>query len=428
MKEKIKGIYTITNIKNKKVYVGRSVDINTRWKLHKRGLLKNTHENLLLQRSFNKYGEEYFIYQIIELVDKEELLIEREQYWMDFLKSYNRKIGFNINTNASGGTSAKHYVLFPYKKPPILIYNLTKYCRENKLNKHGLFRILENVTEFYKGCWIREATKKEVSENQILDFKRPLCNWDEPIKYKNNLEIVKQYGFYFFKVIYPNGLTKIKYSYEEAVKSLDIEFKKSSIYRGVYFDKQRFRWCANTRHNKKPIHIGYYYSQKEAALAYNQKALELHKEKAKLNNIKDSDFDIVIEEKGPKNSYKGKTKYYVVFPPNCTPKLIYNKEEYCRENDLQSANLTHVIKGKYKHYKGYWIREATREEILQQEVLDFNKPILNIAKKPNNNLPKYIQNYKLTKYKVQIKGKHVGIYNSVEEAIKSRDNFLSDII
>lgn len=428
MKERIKGIYTITNIKNNKIYVGRSVDINTRWKLHQKQLLKNRHENILLQRAFNKYGKEYFIYQIIELVDKEEVLIEREQYWMDFLKSYDTKIGYNINTNASGGISSKYYVLFPYKKPPILIYNLTKYCRENKLNKHGLFRILDKVTDFYKGCWIREATEKEISEDQILDFQRPTCNWEEPSKYKNSLEVIEQYGFYVFKVIYPNGIEQIKNSYEEAIKSLDIEFTKSSIYRGVRFDKKRIRWRADIKHNNKSICLGYYYSQKEAALAYNQKALELHKEKAKLNIIKEEDFDIIIEEKGPKNSYKGKTKFYIIFPPDSNAEFIYNKEEYCRKNKLQSANLTHVIKGKYKHYKGYWIREASKEEIIQQKVLDFNKPIFNIAKTPNTKLPKYIQSYKSSKYKVQVNGKHVGIYNSIKEAIIARDNFLSYII
>lgn len=428
MREKIKGIYTITNIKNNKIYVGRSVDINTRWKLHKKRLLNNQHENILLQRAFNKFGELNFIYQIIELVGKEENLITREQYWMDFLKSWDRKIGYNINTNASGGTAAKHYVLFLYKKPPILIYNLKKYCRENKLNKNGFYCVLENVTDSYKGCWIREASDKEVAENQIFDFTRPSILWEEPIKYKKSVEVVEQYGFYFFKVVYPNGTSKIKYSYQEAIKSLDIEFKKSSIYRGVSFSKQRFRWKAEINHLKKSTHIGYFYSQKEAALAYNKKALELHKEKAKLNIVNKDDLDIVIEERGPKNSYKGKTKHYVVFPPDNTAELIYNKEEYCRKNNLQSANLTHVINGKYNHYKGYWIREATREEILQQKVLDFTKPIFNIAKTPNLTLPKYIQKYKINRYKVQIKGKHIGLYDSIEEAVKNRDLYLNNII
>jgi len=39
------GIYKITNLDNGKMYVGQAVDINRRWKDHKRLLNKNQHGN-----------------------------------------------------------------------------------------------------------------------------------------------------------------------------------------------------------------------------------------------------------------------------------------------------------------------------------------------------------------------------------------------
>ena len=87
------GIYKIKNLINNKVYIGSSVDIDKRWKLHKDSLIQNKHHSILLQRSFNKHGKDNFIYDIIEECEKE-ILIEREQYWIDTLDSYNN--GYNI--------------------------------------------------------------------------------------------------------------------------------------------------------------------------------------------------------------------------------------------------------------------------------------------------------------------------------------------
>lgn len=60
------GIYTITNIKNGRVYVGESFDIESRWKLHASQLRSKTHINYLLQRDYNKYGNECFEYNIVQ--------------------------------------------------------------------------------------------------------------------------------------------------------------------------------------------------------------------------------------------------------------------------------------------------------------------------------------------------------------------------
>jgi len=47
----------------------------------------------------------------------------------------------------------------------------------------------------------------------------------------------------------------------------------------------RIRWVAQIRHNWKPIYIGMYDTEEEAAEAYNEKAVELFNEFAKLNEL-----------------------------------------------------------------------------------------------------------------------------------------------
>lgn len=60
---------------------------------------------------------------------------------------------------------------------------------------------------------------------------------------------------------------------------------KSSKYKGVSFYKPTKKWRASIKFNQKSFNLGYFLSEKEAALVYNKKATELFGEFAKLNNI-----------------------------------------------------------------------------------------------------------------------------------------------
>ena len=59
----------------------------------------------------------------------------------------------------------------------------------------------------------------------------------------------------------------------------------SSIYKGVYFNKPARKWLASIGINGKPIHLGCFDSEIEAAKAYNAKAIEFFCEFANLNVI-----------------------------------------------------------------------------------------------------------------------------------------------
>lgn len=93
------GIYMIMNLVNGKFYIGSSYNINNRWNNHKACLRTNNHPSKYLQRAYNKYGEENFIFEILENC-LEEKLLEREQIWLDFHHVYNKDIGYNNLKNA----------------------------------------------------------------------------------------------------------------------------------------------------------------------------------------------------------------------------------------------------------------------------------------------------------------------------------------
>ena len=58
-----------------------------------------------------------------------------------------------------------------------------------------------------------------------------------------------------------------------------------SKYKGVDYQKRTGRWRARVRANGVEFHLGYYQSEENAALAYNEAAKTLHGEYARLNSV-----------------------------------------------------------------------------------------------------------------------------------------------
>lgn len=95
------GIYQITHLSSCRVYIGSSNHIYKRWGAHRSALNNNRHENRYLQFAWNKYGEDQFRFEIVELVDKVNIA-EREKYWMDKTGCLDRNRGFNIFPDPTG--------------------------------------------------------------------------------------------------------------------------------------------------------------------------------------------------------------------------------------------------------------------------------------------------------------------------------------
>lgn len=100
------GIYCIVNKQNGKKYIGSTLSFNIRWRDHKAFLNKNKHHSTYLQNSWNKYKEDNFEFRILEYVTAE-LLIQREQWWMDLFGSYEKEYGYNISPTAGSCLGCK---------------------------------------------------------------------------------------------------------------------------------------------------------------------------------------------------------------------------------------------------------------------------------------------------------------------------------
>lgn len=89
------GIYMIKCTTNDKTYIGSSNDVMRRLKTHKRELKNGSHNNLLLQHEYNKYGADKFIFKIIDQNLEEELLLAYEKCYMYKYDSMVKYKGYN---------------------------------------------------------------------------------------------------------------------------------------------------------------------------------------------------------------------------------------------------------------------------------------------------------------------------------------------
>ena len=128
-------IYMWENLYNKKKYIGQTQNFYTRMAQYsyKGG-------NIYLNRAIEKYGIDNFEITVLEYVSKE-YLDEREQYWLDFYKSYLFLNGYNICRYASSTRGYKHTQEVKNKLRKMKIDNPVCLCGEKNPmygKKHSL--------------------------------------------------------------------------------------------------------------------------------------------------------------------------------------------------------------------------------------------------------------------------------------------------
>jgi len=102
MSKSISGIYAIVNKVTGKKYIGSAVNLQQRWRVHRHELRKGIHHSVVLQRAYNKYGEDNLEYSVLEYCSPDELII-REQKYIDM-----HKPEYNIAPTAGSMLGFRH--------------------------------------------------------------------------------------------------------------------------------------------------------------------------------------------------------------------------------------------------------------------------------------------------------------------------------
>lgn len=158
MKEKICGIYKITNIKNNKFYIGKSVNIYKRWQEHCRII-----DNCPIHKAIQKYGKNNFKFEIIEQCSQEELN-DKEIYW---IKYYNGYESFNCYNATRGGDGASHPIKLSHDEL-LQIISLLKENKKTIVEIANMFKVsTKTISDINNGhSRILENEKYPIRENK----------------------------------------------------------------------------------------------------------------------------------------------------------------------------------------------------------------------------------------------------------------------
>lgn len=102
-KELASGIYSITHVASGRKYVGQARHFGRRWGCHRSQLRRGVHHSSVLQRAWDKYGADAFVFAVLERVAPD-LLCDREQHWIDTLSP-----AFNLKPTSTPGWSGMHH-------------------------------------------------------------------------------------------------------------------------------------------------------------------------------------------------------------------------------------------------------------------------------------------------------------------------------
>lgn len=173
-------VYLITNIENKKQYVGI-----TKFSIEER-FFQHTKRGFLLTEAIQKYGEQNFFIELVEEVESAERAYELEIF---YIQKYNTKVpnGYNLTDGGDGifgWEASEEYrqecserVKLLHKEKKVGMYGKIhteetkkKMSASLKGNKNCLGRTLseeskQKIREKHLGKFVSEETKKKISEN-----------------------------------------------------------------------------------------------------------------------------------------------------------------------------------------------------------------------------------------------------------------------
>lgn len=166
-------IYTITNIVNGKVYVGKTINKIRRWKEHR---YDSKTSDAKLYRAIRKYGLSNFKFDVVFCVTSPDFIEDIEQEFVSLYDSYEN--GYN---NTKGGAGNLLYVFD---------YEFKRKCGESFRGKTLSSDHKRKISESNKGRHNHDGVSNPNFDSKIYHFKNK--NSDEEFV-GTRFEFVKRY-------------------------------------------------------------------------------------------------------------------------------------------------------------------------------------------------------------------------------------------
>jgi len=281
--KKISAIYCFENIINGHKYIGQSMDLEYRTKRHFRDLRNGVDDVCVLQNAWNKYGENNFKWYIVEECSVEEL-DNKEIFYIKEWHTHVDEGGYNISLGGDVPMRGRKHTEETKKKiseknTGLLVGELNPFYGK-KHTEEELQKMSENHKDMNgenNGMYGKnhtEETRKKMSENYNRENRKLRGTPSTETKEKMRISKIGQKH---------SEETKEKMSKNRSNKK---HRNSSSQYIGVCFSPASGSlWLAYIRYKRKTIRLGSFENEIDAAIAYNQRAIELFGDQARLNII-----------------------------------------------------------------------------------------------------------------------------------------------
>lgn len=274
------GVYRIVNNINYKLYIGSSVHINRRIYTHIQALNGQYHGNVHLQKAWDKYGSENFSFEIIEVIDgTEEDIRKREQYWLDYYRSYDYNLGYNISHYAIGGggyevSDDTRQKLSESHKGKVHSEETKKKMSEIKQGEHnpfyGKFHTEETKAQMRKSHQGEKSINAKLTELDVIEILRMLCEYASAMEIRNkynisqttlnNIKNKNRWGYLYEQ--YPE-----LYNFPTLPQRHPKNTKNKSGIVGVSWNKKRNNWKSVLVFEGKEKYLGSFKNKDDAIKA-----------------------------------------------------------------------------------------------------------------------------------------------------------------
>lgn len=230
------GVYMLMNLVNGKRYVGSSKNLYNRLSEHKHLLKHNRSHNAHLQAAWNKYGEDNFIYNVLEICNTEEEQYKREQYYIDTIKpEYNLSLEViaNIGREVTEETRQKisNTLKERYQKGEIKTYKQDHAWKKvwvYDINTYKLVGIYKNKAEF--GRIINDSSSHileyKIMRNKYITLLHELTDQNELRNCINKYYYRTNSPQYHYILTEENGELKYHKTIKDSALALGISRKK----------------------------------------------------------------------------------------------------------------------------------------------------------------------------------------------------------
>lgn len=153
-----RGIYKIINLVNNKFYVGSAVDLKRRKARHFSELRTGRHNNRHLQAAWVKYGEQAFIFVVVEEVSPDADLLAAENVWLK--EHVGKEHCYNIGVDATApmlGVSGEASPTWGRKRTP------EELAAQNWLGKKHAQESKEKIRQYLVGKPKSAAVRAKIS-------------------------------------------------------------------------------------------------------------------------------------------------------------------------------------------------------------------------------------------------------------------------